>query len=31
MKKDPSEAGSTRSRVYRFSVVIEKDPKFPIS
>ena len=25
MKKDPSEAGSTRSRVYRFSVVIEKD------
>ena len=25
MKKDPSEAGSTRSKVYRFSVVIEKD------
>ena len=25
MKKDSSEAGSTRSRVYRFSVVIEKD------
>ena len=25
MKKDPSEAGSTRSRVYRFSLVIEKD------